>query len=68
MIEGVTEEKLKYCLYARKSTESDERQALSIDSQVKDEVSWLEPETSCRTIISSNLAYCIRSRTIGSTY
>jgi len=28
--------KLKYCLYARKSTESDERQALSIDSQVKE--------------------------------
>jgi len=27
---------LKYCLYARKSTESDERQAMSIDSQVKE--------------------------------
>jgi DNA invertase Pin-like site-specific DNA recombinase/predicted metal-binding protein len=27
---------LKYCLYARKSSESDERQALSIDSQVKE--------------------------------
>lgn len=27
---------VKYCLYARKSTESDEKQALSIDSQVKE--------------------------------
>ncbi len=28
-------DKVRYCLYARKSTESDEKQALSIDSQVK---------------------------------
>lgn len=28
--------KVKYCLYARKSTEQDEKQALSIDSQVKE--------------------------------
>jgi hypothetical protein len=27
---------LRYCLYARKSTESDEHQALSIDSQIKE--------------------------------
>ncbi len=27
---------VKYCLYARKSSESDERQAMSIDSQVKE--------------------------------
>jgi len=27
---------LKYCLYARKSTESDERQAMSIESQIKE--------------------------------
>ncbi len=29
-------ENLKYCLYARKSSESDERQAMSIDSQLKE--------------------------------
>lgn len=29
-------ERPKYCLYARKSTESDEKQALSIDSQIKE--------------------------------
>lgn len=26
---------IKYCLYARKSSEQDERQAMSIDSQIK---------------------------------
>ena len=35
---------LKYCLYARKSTESDERQALSIDSQVKEMLQIAEKE------------------------
>jgi DNA invertase Pin-like site-specific DNA recombinase len=35
---------LKYCLYARKSTESDERQALSIDSQVKEMIQIAERE------------------------
>lgn len=33
---SITETRIKYCLYARKSTESDEQQALSIDSQVKE--------------------------------
>ncbi len=32
----VDKTELKYCLYARKSSESDERQAMSIDSQVKE--------------------------------
>ncbi|MBU1557530.1 recombinase family protein [Patescibacteria group bacterium] len=36
--------KMKYCLYARKSTESDERQALSIDSQVKEMLQIAERE------------------------
>lgn len=35
---------IKYCLYARKSTESDEKQALSIDSQVKEMTAIAERE------------------------
>ena len=30
------ERPITYCLYARKSSESDERQAMSIDSQIKE--------------------------------
>ncbi len=37
-------DKLQYCLYARKSTESDERQALSIDSQIKEMLQIAERE------------------------
>lgn len=35
---------LKYCLYARKSTESDERQAMSIGSQIKEMKALAERE------------------------
>lgn len=35
---------VRYCLYARKSTESDEKQALSIDSQVKEMLKIAERE------------------------
>jgi DNA invertase Pin-like site-specific DNA recombinase len=36
--------RLKYCLYARKSTESEERQILSIDSQIKEMLQLAERE------------------------
>ncbi|MCX6813545.1 MAG: recombinase family protein [Candidatus Azambacteria bacterium] len=36
--------KVRYCLYARKSTESEERQILSIDSQVKEMLQLAERE------------------------
>lgn len=40
----IPQEKIKYVLYARKSTESDEKQALSIDSQVKEMLSIADRE------------------------
>lgn len=39
-----TQSPIKYCLYARKSSESDERQAMSIDSQVKEMMAMAERE------------------------
>lgn len=37
-----TDKALKYCLYARKSSEQDERQAMSIDSQLKEMLALAE--------------------------
>ncbi len=44
MIEDLKDNKLDYCLYARKSSESDERQAMSIDSQIKEMTTIAEKE------------------------
>lgn len=43
--QGIAEPvRVKYCLYARKSTESEERQVLSIDSQIKEMLQLAERE------------------------
>lgn len=44
MVEDLKDNKLNYCLYARKSSESDERQAMSIDSQIKEMTTIAEKE------------------------
>jgi DNA invertase Pin-like site-specific DNA recombinase len=40
----IVEGQMRYCLYARKSTEGDEKQALSIDSQIKEMTQIAERE------------------------
>ena len=40
----VTSQQIQYCLYARKSSEQDERQAMSIDSQIKEMTAMAERE------------------------
>lgn len=44
MLDNHEKQPLEYCLYARKSTESDERQAMSIGSQIKEMTALAERE------------------------
>lgn len=44
LAQDITPQKIRYCLYARKSTEQEDKQALSIDSQINEMMELAERE------------------------